>query len=307
MDVNMPENEIVIRNQRRARRERSIQRQITGANNADFGYEYQLFVAVFELVALARRWVEGEIGEGSVVRQARTRVDDVHVTADDHLRVIQVKGGAGVSWEQDLVAALWDEYEIPVEKGRKSIEVCVGSHDLREKMEGNKLAGEGRLTKEKHNLHFVEVVCVPEEWRFRPYLHTDVTNSLELLTTDDWHDDLMASVWYYFVRAFGESRYRGDVQAILLEVDRISRYTTPLPDQLDIPKEYLEFVEQLNENIEQLLFATDGSKLIVSNGDDDELGQRPEVYPLLKYYHALKDQIPKTFDAFQAAARTLKR
>jgi len=187
----MPKDEIAGLNRPRARRHRSIQRQITGASNADFGYEYQLFVALFELVILARRWVVGDIHDGSVVRQARTRVDDVHVTADDHLRVVQAKGGAGVSWEEDLVAALWDEYEVPVETGSKSIEVCVGSHNLRDRMDRNKISGKSRLTREQHNLHFVEVVCVPEGWRFRPYLQTDIRTNLELLTTDDWHDDLI--------------------------------------------------------------------------------------------------------------------
>ncbi|MBO0132210.1 hypothetical protein [Agrobacterium burrii] len=303
----MPENEILAPNQRKARRKRSLQRQIIGADNADFGYEYQLFVALLELVVVARRWVEGDIGGGSVVRQGRTPVDDVHVTADDHLRVIQVKGGDKVSWEHDLVCALWSEYRIPAQSGSKSIEVCVGSADLRLKMEGNKLTGRSRLTGERHNLHFVEVICVPDQWRFRPYLYPAVFNSLELLTIEDWHDDLMGSVWYYFHRAFVESRYKGDVQAILLEVDRMSRYTTRFPDHLSIPETYHEFVDKLNNNIEQLLFATDGSKLIVSNGDDEELSQRPSVYPLLKYYRALKDKIPETFDEFQAVARTLGR
>lgn len=280
---------------------------MSGADASDFGYEYQLFVCLYELILLSIDRIEGKIAEGSIVRQGRGRVDDLHVTANSDTRAIQVKGGPSVSWDEKLVDALWEEHETPFLEGTKSIEVCVGSEDVRSRLDAIKVTGKGKLNTSPHNLTFVCVTCVPEAWRHYPYRHTAIRHLLEKLTNDDAHDDLMGSTWYCFFRAFEEANHKGNVLDILLNVDRISRYTTPLPQGLPVAREHTEFVQQLNDNIEQLLFATDGSKLIVTNGDDDDVGYRPDVYPLVKFYEALKDDVPQSFDDFLAVVRPLKR
>lgn len=279
-------------------RSKRAKSKVTGGRAFDFGYEFQEFVCIFELLTVAREAVEGASSNAHVHRQTEGLIDDVRVWRDDFRRYIQVRGGSGVYWDANLIISYIDQYEEYIKSPFTfRLELCVDSDENRVRMDKN-VPMEGDANYVTRDLAFVRTYNVNSSWMTSPHLQLEIILCLERIAPELYHDDLWFVTFWSVLAAFRSSGSTGslsdlfDVVATLCKYDTV-RFSKPSEDF--IHREWL--IDELNEILE-LSFVEDGDIVSVTLPDEETIKPSTIRFGWSDNYENFLDRPPETSDEF---------
>lgn len=188
-----------------------------------------------------------------------------------------MKGEARRAWTQELVLDFWQDYlDYQNDPRPPGLELCVNSLENEVTMARNRTNDYGE---NRPNTSLI-CLCLPRRHRVdgAAVPSDEICTYLDDLALVGFHDDLWEYTWTDILSGFRKVKHQGMIADIFDVVVHLSRSTIRSLRMAQPDYEGYELlIEELN-NIEELHFAADSIKMVVTMTEEDCLTPPTHVY-----------------------------